>query len=330
MNLEFKITKHLEMLAKKSKAIRLQFYPSKEELKNQGKTIDPLKEQKHNPVKGLIHRYSNRVLVLLTLNCTAYCRFCFRRRIVSDIEKGVLNNNDLEKIVSYIERSEKKGSERSEGSYIKKHPKIKEVIISGGDPLTQPEILGKFLKKIILLKQIKVIRIGTRLMVSNPKQINSNILRVLQLVKKQSLYLLLHFEHPDELTLKTKKAIKKLHSTGAILLSQSVFLKGINDKVSVLEKLFEELTALGVRPYYILHNDEPEGTKHFTVDFKKEIKIMTELRQRLSGLACPMYVYDDPNGKCKVPIPLDFDYSFIHPPKFCFTKLRRVKKKNGF
>jgi len=308
MNLEFKITKHLEKLAQKSKAVRRQFYPSKEEftrqnfskknlgrLKNQGKTIDPLKEQKHNPVKGLIQRYPNRVLVLLTLNCAAYCRFCFRRRIISDIEKGVLNNNDLEKIVSYI----------------KKHPKIKEVIISGGDPLTQPEILGKFLKKIILLKQIEVIRIGTRLMVSNPKQINSNILRVLQLVKKQPLYLLLHFEHPDELTLKTKKAIKKLRSTGAILLSQSVFLKGINDKVSVLEKLFEELTALGVRPYYILHNDEPEGTKHFTVDFKKEIKIMTELRQRLSGLACPMYVYDEPEGTCKVPLPLDFDYSFM-------------------
>ena len=123
MNLEFKITPHLEKLAKKSKAIRKQFYPSKEELKNQGKTIDPLKEQKHNPVKGLIHRYSNRVLVLLTLNCAAYCRFCFRRRIVSDIEKGVLNNNDLEKIVSYIERSEKKGSEQSEGSYIERSEK---------------------------------------------------------------------------------------------------------------------------------------------------------------------------------------------------------------
>jgi lysine 2,3-aminomutase len=301
MNLEFKITKHLELLAKKSKAIRLQFYPLREELKNQGKTIDPLKEQKHNPVKGLIHRYSNRVLVLLTLNCAAYCRFCFRRRIVSGIEKGVLNNNDLEKIVSYI----------------KKHPRIKEVIISGGDPLTQPEILEKFLRKIIHLKQIKVMRIGTRLMVSNPRQINSNILRTLQLVKKQPLYLLLHFEHPDELTQETKKAIKKLRSTGAILLSQSVFLKGINDKVSVLEKLFEELIVLGVRPYYILHNDEPKGTKHFTVDFKKEIRIMTELRQRLSGLACPMYVYDDPNEKCKVLIPLDFDYSFM-------------KKKNGF
>jgi len=295
MNLEFKITEHLEMLAKKSKAIRLQFYPLKEELKNLGKNIDPLKEEKKSPMKGLIHRYPNRVLVLLTLNCAAYCRFCFRRRIVSDIEKGVLNNNDLNRIVTYI----------------KKHSEIKEVIISGGDPLTQPEILEKFLRKIIHLKQIKVMRIGTRLMVSNPEQINSNILRILQLVKKQSLYLLLHFEHPDELTLKTKKAIKKLRSTGAILLSQSVFLKGINDKASVLEELFEELTALGIKPYYILHNDEPLGTKHFTVDFKKEIKIMTKLRQRLSGLACPMYVYDDPNGKCKVPIPLDFDYSFM-------------------
>jgi lysine 2,3-aminomutase len=299
MNLEFKITEHLEMLAKKSKAIRLQFYPLKEELKNLGKNIDPLKEEKKSPMKGLIHRYSNRVLVLLTLNCAAYCRFCFRRRIVSDIEKGVLSNNDLEKIVSYI----------------KKHPKIKEVIISGGDPLTQPEILEKFLKKISRLKQIKVIRIGTRLMVSNPKQINKNILRVLQLVKKQPLYLLLHFEHPDELTPETKKAIKKLRSIGVILLSQSVFLKGINDKVSILEKLFEELSALGIKPYYILHNDEPKGTKHFTVDFKKEIKIMTELRKRVSGLVCPMYVYDDPNEKCKVLIPLDFDYSFMKNKK---------------
>ncbi|MFA5392514.1 MAG: KamA family radical SAM protein [Candidatus Paceibacterota bacterium] len=301
MNLEFKITKHLEILAKKSKAIRLQFYPLKEELKNLGKDIDPLKEEKKSPMKGLIHRYSNRVLVLLTLNCAAYCRFCFRRRIVSDIQAGILNNNDLNHIVAYI----------------KKHSKIKEVIISGGDPLTQPKLLEKFLKKIVLLKQIEIIRIGTRLMVSNSKQINSNILRVLKLVKKQSLYLLLHFEHPDELTQETREAIKRLRSTGAILLSQSVFLKGINDKVSVLEKMFEELTALGVRPYYILHNDEPKGTKHFTVDFKKEIKIMTELRQRLSGLACPMYVYDDPNEKCKIPIPLDFDYSFM-------------KNKNGF
>ena len=275
--------------------------------------------------------FSKKNLGRLKNHCAAYCRFCFRRRIVSDIEKGILSNSDLDKIVSYIERSEKQGSgAKRTGSYIKKHPKVNEVMISGGDSLTQPKVLEHFLKKISHLKQIEVMRIGTRLPVSDPKQINSNILRILKLVKKQPLYLLLHFEHPDELTQETKKAVQKLRSTGAILLSQSVFLKGINDQVSVLEKLFEELVALGIRPYYILHNDEPKGTKHFTVDFKKERKIMTALRKRISGLAYPTYVYDEPEGTCKVPLPLDFDYSFIYPPKFCFTKLRRVKKKNGF
>ncbi|NMB92408.1 MAG: KamA family radical SAM protein [Parcubacteria group bacterium] len=295
MNLEFKITEHLEKLAKKSKAIRKQFYPSKKELKNQGKTLDPLKEEKYSPVKGLIQRYSNRVLILLTLNCAAYCRFCFRRRIVSDIQKGFLTETDLNQIINYI----------------KKHPQVNEIIISGGDPLTQPKLLELLLKKIVKLKQIKIIRIGTRLMVSDPQQINSNILRILKLVKKQPLYLLLHFEHPDELTKETIKAIKKLRSTGAILLSQSVFLKGINDNVVTLEKLFTELLSLGIKPYYILHNDEPLGTKHFTVDFKKERKIMTALRKRISGLAYPAYVYDQPEGPCKVPLPLDFDYSFM-------------------
>ena len=299
MNLEFKITPHLEKLAKKSKAVRKQFYPSKEEEKFQGKSFDPLKEEERTPIKGLIHRYPNRVLILLTLNCAAYCRFCFRRRIVSDIEKGVLNSNDLDKIVSYI----------------KKHSKVNEVMMSGGDPLTQPKVLERFLKKISRLKQIEVMRIGTRLMVSDPQQINSNIVRILKLIKKQPLYLLLHFEHPDELTPETKKAIKKLRSTGAILLSQSVFLKGINDDIPTLEKLFNELLSLGVKPYYIMHNDEPKGTKHFTVDFQKEIKIMTELRKRLSGLACPLYVYDDPRGQCKIPLPLEFEYSFMKKKK---------------
>jgi lysine 2,3-aminomutase len=299
MNLEFKITKHLEKLARKSKAIRKQFYPSKEEEKFQGKSIDPLKEEERTPVKGLIHYYPNRVLVLLTLNCAAYCRFCFRRRLVSDIRKGLLTNKDLDNIVSYIKRN----------------PQINEVIISGGDPLTVPILLEKFLRKITKLEQIKIIRIGSRLPVSDPKRINGNILRILKLVKKQPLYLLLHFEHPDELTKETKMALKELRAIGAILLSQSVFLKGINDNIPILEKLFNELLSLGVKPYYIMHNDEPKGTKHFTVDFQKEIKIMTELRRRLSGLACPMYVYDDPNGQCKIPIPLDFDYSFMKKKK---------------
>jgi len=130
------------------------------------------------------------------------------------------------------------------------------------------------------LKQIKVIRIGTRLPVSDPKKINKSLIQILKQVNPQVLYLLLHFEHPDELTPATRRAIKQLHETGAVLLSQSVFLKGVNDRVEILAQLFEELVALGIKPYYLFHNDEPLGTKHFTVSFKKEIKIMTSLRQR--------------------------------------------------
>ncbi len=326
-SLPVKITPYLKRLAKKSQAVKKQFYPSQEEfirlsfsqknlggLKNQDKALDPLNEKKHSPLKGLIHRYPNRLLVLLTLNCAAYCRFCFRRRLGTEIEKGILTESDLDKIVLYL----------------KKHPKVTEVIISGGDPLTVPFLLEKFLAKITKLEQIKIIRIGTRLPVSDPQQINSKMVRILKSVKKQSLYVLLHFEHPDELTPETKKAIKKLRSTGAILLSQSVFLKGINDQVEILARLFEELVALGVKPYYLFHNDEPLGTKHFTVPFKKEIKIMTSLRQRLSGLACPMYVFDDSESKCKIPVPLDFDYSFLRQPKFCSTKFRWVKKTKRY
>ncbi|MDD5545480.1 MAG: KamA family radical SAM protein [Candidatus Paceibacterota bacterium] len=295
-NLQFKITPHLEKLAKKSEAIRKQFYPSRKEKQGKKKNLDPLAEEKNSPVKGLIYRYSDRALVLLTLNCAAYCRFCFRRRAVSDIGKGLLRRTDLEAIVDFI----------------KKHKKIREVIISGGDPLTQPEILRNFLKKIVCLKQIKIIRIGTRLAVSDPKRINQEILEILKLVKKQPLYLLLHFEHPDELTLETKKAIKKLHSLeNTILLSQTVFLKGINDKKEILKELFEGLTALGVKPYYIFHNDAPSGTEHFTVGFKKEIKIMTQLRKELSGLAYPIYALDKKGFPCKIPLPLDFDFSFL-------------------
>jgi len=309
MNLEVKITKHLEKLAKKSPAVRKQFYFSPKELKGKGKSLDPLREAKHSPVKGLIHRYQNRALILLTLNCAAYCRFCFRRRIVSDIKNGALTDEDIQNIILYL----------------KKHPQINEVIISGGDPLTTPKLLEKLLQRILELKQIKVIRISTRLIVSDPQKINNNLIRILKLVKIQPLYLLLHLEHPDELTPETIRAIKKLRSTGAVLLSQSVFLKGINDKVETLTELFEKLISLGIKPYYIMHNDEPIGTKHFTVAFKKEIKIMTALRKRISGLACPTYVYDDPRGKCKIPLPLEFDYSFTRVRLYNYARTYFIK-----
>ena len=281
----FKVNPYIEKLASKSKTVRREFYPSLLENKKTA-AIDPLEEDINMPVPGLVHKYPNRVLILLTLNCSAYCRFCTRRRSVSDIKKGEITIADIKRMAVYIQ----------------KHSKINEVILSGGDPLTAPELLKQALKILGSLKQIKIVRIGTRLPVSCPKGIDKTILNILKESPKQPLYLLVHFEHPDEITQETCQAIKKLRESGCILFSQTVFLRGVNDKVSTLEKLFNELLAIGVKPYYIFHNDEPQGTEHFTVSFEKEAKIMDALRKRVGGLTCPVYVLDTAKAPYKIPL----------------------------
>jgi len=251
--------------------------------------IDPLIEEKFTPVKGLIHKYANRALVLLTMSCAAYCRFCTRQRTVSEIEKGRLTDNDLEKIVDYLQ----------------KHPEIKEIILSGGDPLTVPELLEKALAKFSSLPQIKVIRIGTRVPVSEPKLVTEGLLAAIREVK-QPLYVMIHFEHPTEVTSETIEAVEKLRRAGAILFSQSVFLKGVNDQVAVLEQLFTKLVEIGVKPYYLFRCDPVAGTQRFWVEPEREVEIATQLRRRLTGLANPTYVIDTPDGSGKIPVPLNF------------------------
>jgi len=287
-----KISKHLQNLAEKSPAIRKQFFPSpKEKVFSPGVSLDPLLEEKHKKVKGLIHKYPKRVLIELTLNCASFCRFCTRRREVSDIKRGQLFPKDIKKIISYI----------------RARPEINEAIFSGGDSLTVPKLLIKTLNQISKLPQIKIIRVHTRVPVSDPRLLTKEILNALSMAqKKKTLYLSIHFEHPDELTAKTIKAIKNLKKTGAILLSQSVFLKGINDSYKISEKLFTRLSELGVRPYYIFHCDLVKGIEHFIVPIKKEIEIMTKLRKNISGIAFPFHVVDAPNGSGKIPLPLNF------------------------
>lgn len=271
--------------------INQQFVPNKIEGTKETKTfIDPLLEDEHTVCRGLVHKYHNRVLVLLTMNCAAYCRFCTRRRMVSDIQKGVVLKKDLDKMATYI----------------KKHPEIKEIIFSGGDPLTVPHILKIALKKLGGLPQIKIIRVGTRLHFSNPSLVNKKVLEALRVVKNKPLYLMVHFEHPSELTPATKRAIKALQSVSTMLLSQTVSLRGVNDSVNILEKLFSSLIEIGVKPYYLFRCDLVKGAEHFLVDFKKERKIVSELRRRLSGIAMPLYVIDVPGGSGKIPVPLDF------------------------
>lgn len=298
---KFQVTKHIEGLAEKTPEIYKQFYPSEaEEINPPCLFEDPLIEEKYTVAKGLIHKYENRVLCLLTLACGAYCRFCTRKRKVSDICEGLLNDEDLQKIEDYIVS----------------HPEIKEIIFSGGDPFTNPVVLKKALRKFGTLPQIKIMRIGTRMPVVSPQTIDLSVCDVMKELK-QPIYIGLHFEHPDEITEETAQVCEALRKSGAILFSQSVFLKGVNDDYDILYKLFSRLIEIGVKPYYIFRCDPVEGAYHFMADFEKEIDIMTRLRTGLSGMACPVYVIDVPQGAGKIPVPLNYwDFDKTHYKDF--------------
>lgn len=289
--LAVKLSPHLEKLTKQCPEIYRQFvYSDDEEKEVKEGLVDPLIEEEYTATRGLVHKYNNRVLILLTMNCAAYCRFCTRRRSVSDIKKGILTTKDIDNMAKYL----------------KSHSEIKEIIFSGGDPLTVPALLKMAIKKLATLPQIKIVRVGTRVPVSNPKLVNKNILSTLKLVKNKPLYILINFEHPTEITSTTIQAVKRLQSVSTMLLSQSVSLRGINDKEEILYELFSKLVEIGVKPYYFYRCDPVKGAEHFIVPFEKEVAMFTNLRSRLSGLATPMYVIDAPSGAGKIPVPLDY------------------------
>ncbi len=253
-SLVFKVTPYLERLAGKSAAVKKEFYPSPKENEADGCGCeDPLLEEPNTIVKGLVQKYPKRVLLELTLSCAAYCRFCTRRRKVDDLVQGRLTREDVDEVTKYI----------------KEHKDINEIIFSGGDPLMSPEMLEYGIEKLSGLENVKIIRVHTRVPVVDPGAIDERILDIFRKIKKQAFYLSLHFEHPDEITEEVEEVIGKFRKLGAILLSQSVFLRGVNDSVDVLEKLFNRLTELGVRPYYIYRCDPVKGAMHFMVPFKK-------------------------------------------------------------
>jgi lysine 2,3-aminomutase len=295
-----KRSKHIEELAKSEPAVARQFLASEEErLLSIGEARDPLCEELHQPIRGLVHKYANRVLCLLTAECASYCRFCTRRRMVSDVEQGRMTEDDIERWVGYISS----------------RPEVKEVIISGGDPLVVSEDLFSFaIKKLSSPETVKVLRVGTRVPVSDPALLTESKLESIASAV-QPVYVGIHFEHPAEITPETVSACERLRKVGAILYSQTVFLAGVNDDYDVLYELFSRLIEIGVRPYYLYRCDPVEGAGHFRVDFEKEREIATKLRANLSGLACPTYVIDSPNGNGKIPVPLGFwevDYSRYH------------------
>lgn len=243
---------------------------------------DPLKEEKYTIFPGLVCKHQDRILVEMNFSCPIVCDFCTRKR--KDINKNdfFLTTNDWLKIEDYIN----------------KHIDVREVIFSGGDPLVDIDLLMKIVKRIRKMKQIKIIRIHTRIPITAPEKITTKLVDFFKTeTKKQVIYLSIHCDHKKELTRKSIEAIGKLRQSGVTLYSQSVFLKGYNDSFKDLKELFETLLELGIRPYYLYQCDKIDNWKKFKVPIWKEIYLIRKLNRNISGLACPIFTIDSSKGK---------------------------------
>jgi lysine 2,3-aminomutase len=266
--------------------IALQFVPNVRELHDDPLTVpDPIGDAEHSPVKGIIHRYPDRLLLLPVRVCAVYCRFCFRRETVGANESAALSQRELETALEYI----------------RGHKEVWEVILSGGDPLLMsPRRLAEIMDELNRIDHVRVIRIHTRMPVADPIRINAELVASLRIDKP--VYVLVHTNHPRELTPDCLSACAKLIDSGVSLLSQSVLLKGVNDNADTLEQLFRKLVENRIKPYYLHHCDRAAGTAHFRTSIKTGQTLMQQLRGRLSGLCLPEYVLDIPGGHGKVPI----------------------------
>lgn len=273
---------------KPSNPLRRNVIPVVEELiETRSEQLDPLHEKLFSPVKGIVHRYPDRVLFTVTQVCSNYCRYCTRSHSVGRLDK--LGRQDFEKAFNYIAT----------------HTEVRDVLISGGDPLTlTDDTLDYILSNIRSISHVEIIRIGTRVPVVLPQRITDNLIAVLR--KYHPLFLSLHFSHPDEITDECAKACRKLADGGFPLGSQTVLLKGINDNVPVMKELMHRLLKIRVRPYYLYQCDLIPGSGHFRTTVKKGIEIIKGLRGYTSGYAIPTFVVDAPGGGGKIPLLPDY------------------------
>ena len=246
---------------------------------------DPCGEDTDSPAPHLVHRYPDRVLLLATESCAMYCRHCTRRRLVGHEEKIDNSPNRWDAAIEYI-RSNKK---------------VRDVLISGGDPLTlEDEVLEELIKKLRTIPHLEFLRIGTRVPVTLPQRITEKLVSMLK--KYSPLWISIHFNHPKEITRRTKIACEMLADAGIPLGSQTVLLKGINDRPSTMRRLMHELLKMRVRPYYIYQCDLVRGTQHFRTPVEAGINIVEKLRGHTTGYGVPTYVIDAPGGGGKIPI----------------------------
>lgn len=263
--------------------IRRQFVPSAAEATEvQGDLADPLGEQAHEVAPHLIQRYPDRALLLVMKGCAVHCRFCTRSRLVKQ-GRGATALSQLGPALSWL----------------RGHPEIREVILSGGDPLLlSTGRLEKLVEALRKIPHIDVIRIGTRVPCALPMRIDDELVTMLR--RSQPIWFMVHFNHPKELTAEAKHALAKLADAGFPVMSQTVLLRGVNDDPLVLEALFRALVRERVRPYYLLHADVVAGTGHLRTKLDDSIRVYSALQGRLSGLALPKLVVDTPGGRGKV------------------------------
>lgn len=248
-----------------------------------GEAQDPLGEDSHSPVKGLIHRYPDRVLFLVTDYCSSYCRYCTRSRMVG--KRKSAGKQQWQRGIDYIAA----------------HPEVRDVLISGGDPLTLSDgQLDWLLGKLRAIDHVELIRIGTKVPMVLPQRITPALVKVLK--KYHPLWISIHSMHPDELTVEARRACIMLADAGIPLGSQTVLLAGINDSVGTMKRLMHELVKIRVKPYYLYQCDPIIGSSHFRTSVAKGLEIYQGLRGHTTGYAVPTYVIDAPGGGGKIPL----------------------------
>lgn len=262
-------------------SIRRQVVPTMDEMDDDFDilSLDPLEELAHSPVKNLVHNYQDRVAFCVAAECAVYCRYCLRKRMVGDGEYA-MNKSELQQGIDYIAE----------------HPEIRDVLLTGGDPMILSDAnLEWILSRLRAIPHVELIRIGTRFPVLNPFRFTEQFCDMIS--KYHPIWINTHFNHPVELTPQAAMACDRITRSGAPLGNQTVLLKGINNDVETLKTLFKRLVAMRVRPYYLYQAQLIGGTRHFRTTIEEGMQLMQELRGRISGFAIPMYVLDTPHGK---------------------------------
>ena len=277
----------LKLIKEKGDALWRQVVPEPEEMTDESMD-DPLHEEMDSPVPHLVHRYPDRVLFMVTNQCPIYCRFCTRKRLVG--KPGFLKKGELDRVVEYL----------------KCHPEVRDIILSGGDPLLLPDhLLERILMALRAIPHLELIRIGSRVPGSLPDRITPELCAMLK--KYHPIYMNLHFNHPDELTAEVKAACERLADAGIPLGAQTVLLKGVNDDPAVMMQLVHQLLLARVKPYYLYQADLTRGTNHFRTSVETGLEIIKALQGHTSGMGVPHFVIDAPEGGGKIPL-LPSDY----------------------